>query len=101
MNIQINGNNLEISQKIRDLIDKRFSSKLDKLLTRFNDEIKTAFLSIEKDKYDKYHAQFNMTLPGGSKESEIYAQNQHETLLTTITGLREQVEKQIKKYKHE
>ena len=97
MNIQIDGTNLEISTSIKEMVDEKLSSKLDQLLPHFNNEIKTAFLHLEKDKYDKYTAKFDMALPG--KEGDIIATHQHKILISAITGLREQIEKQIKKYK--
>jgi ribosome-associated translation inhibitor RaiA len=40
-----------------------------------------------------------MTLPG--KESYIIATHKHKTLIAALTGIREQIEKQIKKYKQD
>ena len=99
MNIQIDGTNLEISSKIKDLVATKLSAKLDRLLPHFNDEIKTAFLHLEKDKYQIYHAKFDMALPG--KEGNIVATHEHKIFISAITGLREQIEKQIKKYKQD
>jgi ribosomal subunit interface protein len=99
MNIQINGVNFIISLKIKKMINDKFVVKLDQLIPKFNNEIKTAFLHIEMDKrYKQYKAKFDMTLPG--HKNPIFAENKHHDLTSTITGLREQVEKQIKKYKH-
>lgn len=97
MNIQIEVSNLEVSVKIKSLIADKLTSKLDQLLPQFNNEIKTAFLRLEKDKYQKYTAKFDMNLPG--KNGRIVASHQHRLLVSTITGLREQIEKQIKHYK--
>ena len=97
MNIQIDGSNLEVSQKIKDMIEEKLISKLDHLLPKFNNEIKTAFLHLQKGKYKTYLVKFDMVLPG--KSGQIVATNEHRLLISAITGLREQVEKQIKKYK--
>lgn len=99
MNIQINGVNLIISLKIRKMINDKFVIKLDQLIPQFNNELKTAFLHIQRDKrYKKYTAKFDMTLPG--HKIPFHAENHHHDLTAVITGLREQIEKQIKKYKH-
>lgn len=99
MNIQINGVNLIISPKIRQMINDKFVVKLDQLLPQFNNELKTAFLHIKRDKrYKTYTAKFDMTLPGHKKS--FFAENCNDDLINAITGLREQIEKQIKKYKH-
>jgi len=100
MNIHINGVNLIISLKIRRMINQKFIAKLDQLLPKFNNELKTAYLHIEKSKrYKDYTAKFEITLPGHKKA--LFAENKHHDLTAVITGLREQIEKQIKKYKHD
>ena len=98
MNIQIDGTNMEISAKIKALVDEKLSAKLDQLLPSLNNEIKTAFLHLEKDKYKVYHAKFDMALPDDGK---IIATHEHKTLVSALTGIREQIEKQIKKYKQD
>lgn len=99
MNIKINGVNLIVSLKIKKMINDKFVIKLDQLLPQFNNELKTAFLHIQKDKkYKNYIVKFDMALPG--HKNTFYAQNSHSDLTAAITGLREAIEKQIKKYKH-
>ncbi|MFA5532799.1 MAG: ribosome-associated translation inhibitor RaiA [Candidatus Shapirobacteria bacterium] len=99
MNIKVIGLNFTISPSIHELIQEKFIDKLDQLISNFNDELKTGFLSLEKDKRHKiYQAKFDMTLPG--KKNSIFAQHSHPDLTAAITGLREAIEKQIKKYKH-
>jgi len=99
MNIQINGVNLIISLKIRKMINDKFVVKLDQLLPQFNDELKMAFLHIQRDKkYKNYIAKFDMALPG--KKNTIFAETEHHDLEAAIVDLREAIERQIKKYKH-
>ncbi len=99
MNIQINGVNLNISPKLKEMVDEKLSLKLDQLLVNFNEEIKTGFLHLEKDKYKHFKAKFDMALPG--KNGHLFAQCKNIKLLSSIIGIREQLEKQIKKYKEE
>jgi ribosome-associated translation inhibitor RaiA len=81
------------------MINDKFVVKLDHLLPQFNNELKTAFLHIQKDKkYKNYTAKFDMALPG--LKSAIHAQAVHHELEPAIVDLREAIEKQIKKYKH-
>ena len=80
MNIHINGVNLIVSLKIKRMIQKKFIQKLD------------------DKKYKDYTVKFEMTLPGA--KNPLFAENKHNNLTAAITGLREQIEKQIKKYKH-
>jgi len=99
MNIRIEGINLIISFKVRRLINDKFVTKLDQLIPQFNNELKTAYLHIEKNKkYKNYIAKFDMTLPG--QKNSFHAETTHQDLTSAITDLREAIEKQIKKYKH-
>lgn len=97
MNLNVEADKFELTDELKDIINKKFTTKIDRLLSHFNEEIKTASLHLIQDKYGKYKATFDITLPG--KDGHIYSQNYHEDFIATITGLREQIEKQIQKYK--
>lgn len=100
MNLQINSNGLNITSEVKDTIQKKFVEKIDLLLANFNEEMKTADLHIEFDqRYKKYIVKFDMKLPGS--DGQIFSQTTHHDLIAAIIDLREQVEKQIKKYKAE
>ncbi len=97
MNLQITGLGVEVTDRIKRLIDKRFNLKLEKLLKPFSPDIKRATIRLEQITRTKdYKANFDMSLPGKEK---IYASFSHKSLVSTITGLREQIEHQIKKYR--
>lgn len=99
MNIQIKGVNLIISLQIRKVINDKFVTKLDLLLPQFNNELKTAYLRIQKDKkYKDFSVQFDMALPG--QKNAFHAETRHHELIPALIDLREAIEKQIKKYKH-
>lgn len=97
MNIEINGVNLEITPKIKNMVDKKLAHKIDQLLVNFNEEIKTCFLHIERDKYKHFKTKIDMSLPG--KDGHLFAECNNILLVSAIVGVREQLEKQIKKYK--
>ncbi len=99
MNIQINGVNLIVSPRVKGLVDKKLKPRLDRLLSKFNEEIKTGFLHLEKNKYKIYQAKFDMALPG--QDGHLIAHFSNKKLIPTIVGIREQLEKQIKKYKQD
>jgi ribosomal subunit interface protein len=99
MNIQINGINFIVSLQVKKMINDKFVTKLDQLLPDLNNELKMAFLHIQKDKkYKNYTVKFDMTLPG--QKNTFHAEACHQELVSAITDLREAIEKQIKKYKH-
>ncbi|HPT66233.1 MAG TPA: ribosome-associated translation inhibitor RaiA [Candidatus Woesebacteria bacterium] len=99
MNIQINGVNLNISQSIKHMVDKKLGRKIDQLLTNFNEEIRTGSLHIKKDKYKHFQTKFDLSLPG--KDGHLFSECQNIKLVSAIVGIREQLEKQIKKYKQD
>lgn len=99
MNIEINGVNLIITPEIKDMVEKKLSRKLDQLLINFDKDQKIAFLHLEKDKYEHFKAKFDMALPG--KDGHLIAECKNVKLIPVITGIREQLEKQIKKYKQD
>lgn len=98
MNLKINSiDGLEITDEIKDIIQKKFIDKLDLLLAHFNEEMKTSDLNIAFDKrYKIYKVKFDMNLPG---PGQIFSETTHHNLIAAIIDLREQIEKQIKKYK--
>jgi len=98
MHLQISLAHVELTDQIKKIIDDKFTRPTDRLLKKFNNELTTADLHLERLSFGDYKATFDMHLPG---KKQIYAQNSHPDLVTTITGLREQIEKQIKKYKAE
>ena len=98
MNIQIIGDNLEISDSNRLLIEDKVASHLDRLLTRFDNDIKTASMRIIKDKLGNFIINFDMNLP---EKTHIYAQATHKVFESALIDLAHEVERQIKKYKSE
>lgn len=96
MNIQIIGDNFNVSQNTRDIVEEKVGARLDKLLTKFAPEMKSALLHIEKDKFDTLLLNLDMNLPG---KEHIFAKTSHKVLESGLIDLAEEVEKQIKKYK--
>jgi ribosomal subunit interface protein len=98
MDIRISSEGINISPKSKLKIQKKIGTKVEKLLAHLSQDLKTGHLRIEKLKYRQYKANFEMLLPG--KNGRIVAQNINHQLLTTVTGLREIIERQITKYKN-
>ena len=96
MNIQIIGDNLDISDSNRKLIEEKVAVHLDRLLTKFDPDMKNASMRIIKDKMGNFFVNFDMNLP---KKTHIYAQTSHKIFESALIDLTEEVEKQIKKYK--
>lgn len=97
MHLQISSEHLEISDKVKKVINEKFIAKLDTLLHHFNEELKTANLHLSRLKLGDYESKFDMKLPG--KDGGIFAKNSHPDLIASLIGLREEIETQIKKYK--
>ena len=98
MNIQIIGDNFNVSKNTKLLVDEKIGQRLDKLLLKFDPQMHTALIRIQKDKLDNYLINLDMNLP--SKE-HIYAEVKHKILESGLIDIQEKVEKQIKKYKAE
>jgi ribosomal subunit interface protein len=96
MNIKITGDNFELTNYVKKLVDQKLNQKLEKFLTNFAPEMKTATLRIEYDKLKNIHLRFDMYLPGKEK---IFSETTHRFLKSALVDLEDQVEKQIKKYR--
>ncbi len=96
MNIQIIGDNFNVSARTKNLVAEKIGQKLDKLLTKFDPQMRSALLKIEQDKLKIFKVNFDMNLPG---KEHIYAETTHKILKSALIDLNQQVEKQIKKYK--
>ena len=98
MNIQIIGDNLDISDSNRLMIEDKVGSHLDRLLTKFDNDMKTASMRIIKDKLGNFIINFDMNLPG---KTHIYAQTTHKVFESALIDLAHELERQIKKFKSE
>jgi ribosome-associated translation inhibitor RaiA len=96
MNIQIIGDNFNISPRSKKMVDDKVGSHLDKLLTRFDPEIKSALLHIIKDKLGNFILKFDMNLPG---KKRIFAQTTHKVFKSGLIDLTQEVERQIERYR--
>jgi ribosomal subunit interface protein len=96
MNIQIIGDNLEISDSNRLMIEDKVASRLDKLLTKYDNDIKTASMRIRKNKLGNFIINFDMNLPG---KSNIFAETTHKNFESALIDLTQELKKQINKYK--
>ncbi|MFZ2152999.1 MAG: HPF/RaiA family ribosome-associated protein [Microgenomates group bacterium] len=96
MNIQIIGDNFNVSDNTRHLVEEKIGSHLDKLLTKFDPEFHSALIRIQKDKFDNYLVNLDMNLPG---KEHIYADTTHKILESALIDLSQEAEVQIQKYK--
>jgi ribosomal subunit interface protein len=96
MNIQILGDNISLSSKVKKLIDAKINLKLEKLLTDFAPDLKIASMKVTKNKIGHFTVNFDMNLPG---KEHLFASTSHINLESALVDLSQQVEKQIKRYK--
>lgn len=96
MNIQIAGDGFVLSKSVKKLVDEKLNQKLEKLLSTFAPEMKTATLRIEYDQLKNIHLRFDMYLPG---KVQIFSETTHKFLESALIDLEDQLEKQIKKYR--
>lgn len=96
MNIQIIGDNFNVSPRSKKLIDEKIGFHLDRLLTKFPPEVKTALLHINKDKLGNFILKFDMHLPS---KRRIFAETTHRILKSALIDITQEVEKQIERYR--
>lgn len=96
MNLQIFSDSIELDEKLTKFIDERFTSKIDRLLTDFDEDMKTASLRIQKGVRWGFKVSFDLVLPG---KKQIYSDETGKDLQTTILALRDEVVRQVKDYK--
>jgi len=97
MNIQITGDNFELTDAVKKLVDEKINQKLEKFLITFAPEMKTSTLRIEYDQLKNIHLRFDMLLPG---KERIFSETTHKFLESALIDLEDQLEKQIKKYRN-
>ena len=96
MNIQIIGDNFNVSLSVKKLVDEKVGQKLDKLLSKFDPQMHSALMRIQKDKFDNFLVNFDMNLPN---KEHIFGQTKHIILESALIDVQEQAEKQIKKHR--
>ena len=96
MNIQITCDGFDLNPAISALIQQKVDDRLERLLTKFAPEMKSALIRIQKDKFGNFIVNFDMNLPG---KEHIYAETSHKLLESAIIDLSQEAERQIVKYK--
>ena len=96
--ISLTALNFELNDKTKELVNEKINLKLSPLLDKFDPEITTATIRLEKEKFGLFQVSFEMNLPG---KERVYAKTTHLLLRSALIDLQQQVEKQIKKYKQE
>lgn len=94
MNIIFNPQKLEISDRLRKRIERKFETGLGKLLKHYQEDLKVASLSIEKVTRSGYEIKFDMNLPG----CPINIKDTHKILLDGIIRVRNKAKRQVQKY---
>ncbi len=96
MKSKLIGENIEITDEIRDMVERKLISKVDKLLQDFEEDIKIADISFQRLENEHFKVKFNMWLPG---KKHIFAHAQEKNLINSLVELRKDVLDQIKTYK--
>lgn len=93
MKIFINEQKLKISDRLRQRIQTKFDTGLEKLLKNYQDDLKNASLSIERLVRSGYEIKFDMNLPG----CPVNIKKTSKVLLDGIIDVRNDAKRQIKK----
>ena len=95
MNIAIMGDNIEITEDIKNIVMKRLVDKLDKLTQHFSLDSLNANLRLSEHHSYGFRGSFNMWLPG---KKQVFVEDTHRDLQSVIVLIRHEVERQIKDY---
>ena len=96
MNIQIIGDNFNVSPRSKKMIDEKVGAHLDKLLTHYDPEVRSALLHIDKDKLGNFILKFDMNLPG---KKRIFAETTHKVFKSALIDITQEIERQIERYR--
>ncbi len=96
MNVQINVEDMDLTPDIGRVLQEKFIVKIEKYLTNFNEDIKTASIRIKKGSRWGYRINFSLYLP---EKKHIFAEEKHEDLAVAITQLEKEITRQIREYK--
>ncbi len=97
MQIQLIGSGIEIDDRIKDIVETKITSELQKYLTDFDEDLQKAVVRIEKLAHHGFKANFDMHLPGSN--GHIYSEEEGDDLINLLVALRKEVEMQIRDYK--
>ena len=95
MQLQISVTGIPLEGTVREVIEKRLGSDLERVLKHFPDDIKKATVTLQKRSRHGYKASFAMQLPGLS----LYSEEKHDDFHALMVNLRDEVKRQIRKHK--
>lgn len=96
MKLIIEAKDIELTEKIVELINQKLGDDIEKYLTKFSEDIKTADIRIEEGSRWGFKVSFSMWLPN---KEHIYAEEKHKNLDTAINSLKDEVQRAVRKYK--
>lgn len=97
MNATVIGENFDLSERQKELIEEKLLKKLDKHLKTFAEDLKNPTIKAERvERQDAFKISFDMWLPG---KKQIFAEESHKEFVSAVVDLREQLERQIRDYK--
>ncbi len=93
MNIQLVGEEHQITDYDRELVEEHFRPNIEKLVRNFDEDLAQGRLKIGEKQSHGYIVSFHMTLP---KNQVIYAEAEHDQLLSAVTELTREVKRQLR-----
>ena len=93
MKIQISWDKITPTEEEKEMVMEKFVI-LDKLLQKFEEDLKVASVNIAKRSRWGFRVKFDMQLPS----KHIFATEMGDDLVNVVVAVREEVERQIKEY---
>jgi len=94
MNLQIISDNTPVTDRMKEYITEKLTTRLDKFLSKYEEDTKHATLRVSKiEKTNTYILKFAMNLPG----KEVFAKAERKAdFKAAVTDIRDKVLSQIK-----
>lgn len=92
----ISTDGLSLTPDIKDLVQKKLNSKLEKYVKHYSPDAKQATVNLKRESRWGFKATFNSVIPGGKR---VHAEEKNKQLFAAITKLSEEVERQLRRIK--
>lgn len=95
MKLSIAANDIELTPKVKAVIDNKFTPKIEKFLKGEDNDSASIELMLKRHDRWGYLASCNLDIPG----QNLYAQEVHKELTYAITALAKEIENRLRKKK--
>lgn len=96
MSLNVSTNDVELTDKLLDLLHEKLDNEINKYLQNYPEDIKRAEINIKRDSRWGFSVTFDLNVPG---QERIFAETKEKELHSAINKLRADISRQLRKYK--